>query len=55
MKVSAIEIQEAIEDWAKKNEAIDKFGDLLLRSDVKDVLKISQFIANRINSKDSEC
>jgi len=54
MRTDPQEVKEAIEDWAKNNEAIDKFGDVLLRSDVKDIRKLARFISNRINSKDSE-
>jgi len=54
MELSILEVSQAIRDWAKKKEAIDKFGDILLQADLKDVAKLSLFITNRINSKRSE-
>ena len=34
--------------WATKNEAIDKFGDILLQHDLNDVHSLAKFLANHI-------
>ena len=55
LKVKIARVKKAVLDWAKRHEAVDKFGDILLQSGVNDVDSLGKSIARDLNKERARC